>query len=113
MQVTDPMAAPQYAPSRFQKFIEGLLYDPRDAVFVRLSLKVILVLVPLIALVFWKFSWPLAVAFWGVQLGYFSAPVILMLHNTMHRPFFKRRPFWNRAHPYLMSGLFGIPTGYM
>lgn len=111
--VTDPMAAPAYADTRFQRFIEGLLYDPRDAVFVRLSLKVIAVLVPLIALLYWKFSWPLALAFWVVQLGWFGPPVILMLHNTMHRPFFKRRRWLNRAHPYLMSGLFGIPTGYM
>jgi fatty acid desaturase len=69
--------------------------------------------VPCIALVYGFFSWPLALAFWAVQLGWLSAPVILMLHNTMHRPFFKRRPFLNRAHPYLMSALFGIPTGYM
>jgi fatty acid desaturase len=111
--VTDPKQAPAYAPTRFQRFIEGLLYDPRDAVFVRLTLKVVLVVVPLIAWLYASFSWPLAVAFWGVQLGWLAAPVILMLHNTMHRPFFKRRPLLNRAHPYLMSALFGIPTGYM
>ena len=111
--VTDPMAVPVYAPSRFQRFCEGLLYDPRDAVFVRLSLKVVLILVPFIAALYAWFSWPLALAFWAVQLAWLSAPVILMLHNTMHRPFFKRRPVLNKAHPYLMSLLFGIPTGYM
>jgi fatty acid desaturase len=93
--------------------MESLLYDKRDVVFVRLSLKVTAILVPFIALLFWHFSWPLALAFWAVQLGYFGPPVILMLHNTMHRPFFKRRPYLNRAHPYVMSLLFGIPTGYM
>jgi fatty acid desaturase len=113
LEVKDPTAAPAYPPTAFQRAIEGLLYDGRDAVFVRLTLKVIAVLVPFIALLYWRFSWPLALAFWAVQLGYFAAPVILMLHNTMHRPFFKRRPFLSRAHPYLMSGLFGIPTGYM
>src|SRR5258706_16209245 len=107
------MAAPAYKDTRFQRFIEGLLYDPRDAVFVRLSLKVIAVLVPLIVLLFVHFNWWLAGALWAVQLGYFGPPVILMLHNTMHRPFFKRRRFLSRAHPYVMSGLFGIPTGYM
>ncbi|MBK7857390.1 MAG: fatty acid desaturase [Archangiaceae bacterium] len=111
--VTDPMAAPAYADTRFQRFIEGLLYDPRDAVFVRLTLKVMLVMLPLVAAVYAWFSWPLALVLWAVQLGWLAPPVILMLHNTMHRPFFKRRPFLTRAHPYLMSGLFGIPTGYM
>jgi len=111
--VTDPMAAPVYAPSRFQRAIEALLWDSRDAVFLRLTLKVIFILVPFIAALYAWFSWPLAIAFWAVQLGWLSAPVILMLHNTMHRPFFKRRAVLNKAHPYLMSLLFGIPTGYM
>ncbi len=111
--VTDPMAAPVYAPTRFQRFIEGLLWDSRDAVFVRLTLKVVFILVPFIAALYAWFSWPLALAFWAVQLAWLSAPVILMLHNTMHRPFFKRRPVLNKAHPYVMSLLFGIPTGYM
>jgi hypothetical protein len=36
-----------------------------------------------------------------------------MLHNTMHRPFFKKPRWLERLHPYVMSFLFGIPTGYM
>jgi fatty acid desaturase len=111
--ITDPMAVPTYRDTRLQRFIEGLLYDKRDAVFVWLTLKVIAILVPFIALLYWKFSWPLAVAFWAVQIPWLSPSVILMLHCVMHRPFFKRRPFLTRAHPYLMSALFGLPTGYM
>ena len=49
----------------------------------------------------------------AVQLPVMAPPVILMLHNTMHRPFFKKHRWLNRVHPYAMSGLFGIPTGYM
>ncbi len=104
---------PTYRDTKLQRFVEGLLYDKRDAVFFWLSLKVVAILVPSIVLLFWKFSWPLALAFWAVQLAWLSPSVILMLHNTMHRPFFKRHPFLTRAHPYVMSGLFGIPTGYM
>jgi fatty acid desaturase len=48
-----------------------------------------------------------------VQLPLLAPPVILMLHNTMHRPFLKGPRWLGRAHSYLMSGLFGIPTGYM
>src|SRR4051812_3253367 len=101
--ITDPMRVPVYRDTRLQRFIAGLLYDPRDTVFAWLSLKVIAVLVPSIALLYWQFSWPLAVAFWAVQLLWLSPSVILMLHCTMHRPFFKRRPWLSRAHPYLMS----------
>lgn len=55
-------------------------------------------------------AWILIAAYltlWGVLVP----PVILMLHNTMHRPFF-RAARWNRWHPYFMSVLFGIPSGY-
>jgi fatty acid desaturase len=111
--ITDPQAAPTYAPTPFQRWIEGQLYEARDAVFVRLTLKAVVCVAPLIALLYWRFSWWLVPVLWGVQLALFGPPVILMLHNTMHRPFFKKRRWLNRAHPYLMSALFGIPTGYM
>ncbi len=107
------MAAPTYAPSAFQKAIESLLYDPRDAVFVRLTLRAVLIMVPLIALLYAWFSWWLAAVVLVVQLPVMAPPVILMLHNTMHRPFIKKYRSLNRVHPYLMSALFGIPTGYM
>ncbi|MEW6430471.1 MAG: fatty acid desaturase [Myxococcota bacterium] len=111
--ITDPQAVPTYAPTPFQKWIEGQLYEGRDAVFVRLTLKAIVFVAPLIGLLYWHFSWWLVPVLWAVQLALFGPPVILMLHNTMHRPFFKKHRWLNRAHPYLMSLLFGIPTGYM
>jgi fatty acid desaturase len=111
--ITDPKAAPTYAPTAFQRWIEGLLFEPRDAVFVRLALRSFLVVAPLQVLLYVKFSWWLAVAVWAVQIGWMAPPAILMLHNTMHRPWFKRARWLNRAVPYTMSALFGIPTGYM
>ena len=110
--LTDPTAVPVYAPSAFQRFAEGFLYEGRDAVFVRHSLKVLVLVAPLQALLFVHFSWWLAMALWLVQAT-FVPPTILMLHNTMHRPFIKRWRWLNRVHTYAMSALFGIPTGYM
>ncbi len=112
MTLTDPTAAPTYAPSGYQRWLEGLVHDPRDVVFARLSIRTAAVMLALMALLAWQFSWWLAVLFWAVQLPLLAPPVILMLHNTMHRPSFKGR-LLNRANPYLMSALFGIPTGYM
>lgn len=111
--ITDPMAAPTYAPSAFQRWVEGYLYDPRDAVFVRLALRSLFIIGPLIALLYWRFSWWLALALFVVQVAVMAPPAILMLHNTMHRPWFKKARWLNRAVPYTMSGLFGIPTGYI
>lgn len=113
LQLTDPQAAPTYASTPFQRFIESLLFDPRDAVFVRLWLKSIALVAPVIVLTYLYFSWWLAPVVFAFQVAWMAPPVILMLHNTMHRPFFKRWRFMNRVVPYTMSGLFGIPTGYM
>jgi hypothetical protein len=111
--ITDPTTVPTYSPTAFQRFIESLLFDPRDAVFVRLWLRSFVLVGSVIGLVFWKFSWWAAPFVFAFQVAWMAPPVILMLHNTMHRPFFKRWRFMNRVVPYTMSALFGIPTGYM
>lgn len=111
--ITDPKAAPTYPSTPLQRGIEGLLYEPRDAVFVRLALRSFLVIAPLQVLLYFYFSWWLAAAVWALQIGWMAPPAILMLHNTMHRPWFKRARWLNRVVPYTMSALFGIPTGYM
>ena len=113
IQLTDQQAAPTYASTPFQRFIESLLFDPRDAVFVRLWLKSIALVAPVIVLTYLYFSWWLAPVVFAFQVAWMAPPVILMLHDTMHRPFFKRWRIMNRVVPYSMSGLFGIPTAYM
>lgn len=111
--ITDPQVEPKYGDSAFQRKLESMLYEPRDAVFARLALKNLLIIAPLqIALYVW-FSWWLAAAVWVVQIAWMAPPCILMLHNTMHRPFFKSPRWLNKAVPFTMSLLFGIPTGYM
>lgn len=112
LRVQDPTSAPLYPPSSFQRWSERLLYDPRDAVFLRVTLRAVLVMVPMIAVLYWRFSWWMAPVFWAMQV-FLETPVVLMLHNTMHRPFIRRYRWLNRAHPAAMSVLFGIPTGYM
>ena len=112
IEVKDPTSAPSYRPTPLQRWIESLLYDPRDAVFVRVPVRAVLLMAPLIAVLYWRFSWWMAPLFWALQI-YVETPVVLMLHNTMHRPFFRKHRWLNRAVPYAMNGLFGIPTGYM
>lgn len=111
--ITDPKSEPKYASNAFQRWIEGMLYEPRDAVFVRLFMKNVLLVVPLQIALYLYFSWWLAIATWIVQIAWLAPPAILMLHNTMHRPFFKSPRIMNRVVPYAQSLLFGIPTGYM
>ncbi len=111
--ITDPQTEPKYAPTAFQKWIESRLYEPRDAVFVRLALRNFLLIFPLQVALFVWFSWWLAAVTWVLQIAWFAPPAILMLHNTMHRPFFKSPRIMNRVVPYTMSLIHGIPTGYI
>jgi fatty acid desaturase len=111
--ITDPQTVPTYGPSPLQRWLEKSLVEPRDAVFARLALKNLLIIAPLQILLYVWFSWPLAVVVWAIQIGWMAPPCILMLHNTMHRPFFKNPRWLNKAIPFTMSLLFGIPTGYM
>lgn len=110
--ITDPTRAPTYGPSWLHAWCLKALYDPRDEVFIRLTLKACAVMIPILAGLLFAFHWwivPLYIAAWA----WLSAPVILMLHNTMHRPFVRRPRLFSHLHPYLMSAVFGIPTGYM
>jgi Fatty acid desaturase len=108
----DPREAPTlWAP--MQKLFGSWLYEPRDAIFVWVALRAFLVVAPIQVALYFSFSWWLAAGLWALQIGWMAPPVILMLHNTMHRPFFKKMRLMNRVVPYSMSALFGIPTGYM
>jgi fatty acid desaturase len=109
--ITDPTSAPTYGDGPLSRWCRSALYEPRDEVFVRLSLKVVAVMSVAMVVLFRFFHWalvPVYLALWG----WYSAPVILMLHCTMHRAFIRRPRWLDRAHPYVMSFFFGIPTGY-
>jgi fatty acid desaturase len=95
----------------FERFLTRALFDPRDVVFVTLTLKLYAIFLPLWALLWWSFHWALLGVYMALAL-WFVSPAILMLHNTMHRPFF-RKTWLTRAHAYSMSFLFGVPTGYL
>jgi hypothetical protein len=115
--LTDPTQHPTYGDGPLSRWCAGALYEKRDEVFVRLTLKMIAVMglsmVGLFAAI--RFT---PVPFWvagGVYFaiwGWFTPPVILMLHCTMHRPFIRKPRWLGAAHPYVMSFFHGIPTGY-
>jgi len=111
LEITDPTAAPTYGDGPLSRWCRGALYDPRDEVFVRLTLKVVAVFAVAMVVLFRWFHWglvPVYLALWG----WYTPPVILMLHCTMHRPFIRRPRWLDRVHPYVMSFFCGIPTGY-
>jgi fatty acid desaturase len=109
--LTDPTVAPTYGDGPLSRWCRRALYDPRDEVFVRLTLRVVAVMALSMACLHRFFHWglvPVYLAIWG----WVTPPVILMLHCTMHRPFIRRPRWLDRAHPLVMSFFCGIPTGY-
>ena len=110
-QINDPVAAPTYGDGPLSRWCKRALYEPRDEVFVRLALKVAVLMSIAMFGLFEFFRWalvPVYLALWA----WYVPRVILMLHCTMHRPFIRRPKWLARAYPYVMSFLFGIPTGY-
>lgn len=116
-ELTDPEAAPDYGDSAFSRLCTSLLHDARDQVFIRLTLRMLLVMSVAQGALWWALHaslapmWAIAAAYLVIW-GWFVSPVILMLHNTMHRPFLKRWKALDRLHPYVMTFYFGIPVGY-
>ena len=115
--LTDPEAAPTYGDSAFSRLCVSLLHDARDQVFIRLTLSMIVVMGVLQGALWWALRHTAvpAVAIAAIYLtlwAWFLSPVILMLHNTMHRPFLKRWKSLDKLHPFVMTFFFGIPVGY-
>ena len=119
-EINDATEAPTYGDGLLSRWCKRSLYEARDEVFVRLTLRMIVVMSLAMGGLFAFFRWA-PVPGWAQILGggayialwaWLSAPVILMLHCTMHRPFIRSPKVLDKAHPFVMSFYFGIPAGY-
>ncbi len=92
------------------------LNDPRDVIFVNLSLAMTFTLLPAAVVLFvvGSFSWWWAVAYWVFLFVAFLDRFILMLHCTCHRPLFNRKfKFFNNYIPWVLGPLVGeTPEAY-
>ncbi len=87
-----------------------LLNDRRDRPFLALILTASLVVIPFAIALFVPgvFRWWLAVGYLAVMALVFLDRFILMLHNTSHRPLFKKRyGFLNHYIPWVLGPFFG------
>jgi hypothetical protein len=116
MKLTDPVYLPEAAVRPWERRMLPLLNDVRDLPFVRLSLKLLLVNVPLAALLYVPglYRWWLAVPYFVLNSLVFLGPFILMLHNTSHRALFKRKyRLLNHLIPWALGPFFGeTPDSY-
>lgn len=93
-----------------ERFFLKYMKDERDLPFIYLSLKIILIVIPLAVAVFFMegyLFWITAGLFLFAQL-YFMGPFVLMLHNTSHNAFFKRKyKTGNRMIPWALCPFMG------
>lgn len=97
--LSDPTFQPKAERNPLERFFLKLIRDERDLPFIGLSLQMTFVLLPagIALLVADSLGWVqpmywlgLAPAYWALLFGVFIDRYMLMLHNTSHRPLFKR-----------------------
>ena len=96
LQLTDPVFRPVARRSGFDKLALQLINDERDLPFIRHTILLTLIVVPVSAYFYLSghFSWWIAFAYWVVVFAALLGPYILMLHNISHRPLFKPEYKW-------------------
>ena len=115
--IDDPQSLPSYADGPISRWCRRSLYDPRDEVFVRLTLRAIGTQLAAMALLLATLRLT-HISPWLPSVGYLAwwgwsvPPVVLMLHCTMHRKFIRHPKLIDQAHPWVMSFLFGVPLGF-
>jgi len=109
--ITDPIYTKQKY-SSLDRFFLKYLKDERDLPFMYLMLKLFFLFVPAAIIAFtidntiWQW-WALAGAY-AAGLIWYTGPFTLMLHNTSHRPFFKREyKLGNRFIPWALCPFMG------
>lgn len=92
VEITDPCPATDMAGNGFERLGLRWLRDPRDLVFLRLTLRFLLTVPPCAVLLFLAPAWLAAVAtpiYLALLYGVFGGPVMLMVHAVAHRPTFR------------------------
>jgi fatty acid desaturase len=117
LEITDLSRAPDYGDGVLSRWCKAVLFEARDEIFVRLTLAMAALMSVLMGALFATIHYThispwLAAAVYLPIWGWFTPPVILMLHNTMHRPFFRKAKALGLVQRYSMSFFFGVPTGF-
>ena len=115
--IDDPQTVPTYREGMLSRWCQGALYEPRDEVFVRLTLRAIATQIIAMAALYAALTltslpaWLPALAYFALW-GWSTPPIILMLHCTMHRKFIRSPQWLDTVHPFVMSFFFGVPMGF-
>ncbi|KAI9175797.1 hypothetical protein H9P43_006161 [Blastocladiella emersonii ATCC 22665] len=88
-------------------YVVGLVRDPRDTVFIKTTLWLLLGVASALTLVLYRFSW-WHFAVHTVWVGKYATTFVLMLHCVCHRPLYTRRVHaLNWVVPYVLAPFYG------
>jgi len=110
LKLTDPVYQPIDNPNFFERWALSLILDKRDLPFVKLTVLMLITVVPFACLLYSlkEFNWWLGLAYVCLTAGYFLGPYILMLHNTSHRALFRSQYGWMKhIIPWAVGPFFG------
>ncbi len=108
--LTDPRYRPKTRHNALDRLALRLIHDERDLPFIYLMASMGLVLVPcaIYLLTPGTFRWWLAPLYLALLFCLYFDRYILMLHNTSHRPLFKRQYKWmNQIIPWVFGPFVG------
>lgn len=108
--ITDPKFVKKESHSALDNFILKFIRDERDLPIMHLVIQATLFFIPTTVVFFIPgvFRWWMAPIYWVILLGLFLDRLILALHNTSHRPLFKKQFEWaNRWIPWFLGPYFG------
>jgi hypothetical protein len=100
-------------PEFVESYFLEMLVDKRDIVMVRLMMNVTLVMLPMAVLLFlWGSFHPLiGLAYVVINYALFIQRYVLTLHFSSHRKLFAKGNILNQYPAYVLSPLFGLPSG--
>src|SRR5688572_29337357 len=108
LKITDPVFVERNDYNIIERFFLKLIRDERDLPFIKLSLRILLILIPISSMLFFYFSWWIAVPVLALNSAIGLGPFILMLHNTSHRKLFKQEYDWmNNIIPWILGPFYG------
>ncbi len=113
---TDAFYTPPGQPGLLTRWAQKLINDPRDVPFVALIAQASLGIFPVAAYLFWLRTFPawFALLYLPALFLIFVDRFILMLHNTSHRPLFRREfALLNQYIPWVLGPFLGeTPEAY-
>ncbi len=91
LRITDPVYEPKDSYNVLDRFLLWLIVDPRDLPFMHFIVEATLIIVPLVFYIYvGPVSWIVVGLYVPFNVFFYMDRFILLLHNTSHRPLFRR-----------------------